>query len=608
MSKRFLLPIVMVAATLVFAHPMGNFSVSHYARFEPKAGSVDIVYVLDLAELPTFDLLRQWGLERSSPPAQLSGKVTQQAREWAKHLDIRADGKPVTPKFLSASYAIADGAGDLPIIRVTSRLRADATPGAFEYEDHNFPDRAGWKEIVIRPGGGGTIAKASQTSEERSKALTEYPQDPTLAPPQDVRASFEWTGKTPAVVAEKTQPTPPVIAAIPQPKAPLAVAPATMTPQAAPAGTVVKGDFLSRLLHQRELTLSMILIALLVAFGLGAAHALTPGHGKTIVAAYLVGSRGTLKHAAFLGAMVTFTHTVSVFLLGLATLFLFQYVMPEKITQALGVVSGLSIVAIGGWMLWKRLHSIGHGHSHGHGHHRHVHAVVAHDHAHFHDDANGHTHDHVLVAAQSHDDLHAHTHYHANTHDHLHAVSHRHSHEDEHAHTHDHLHAVADTHSHASFDQDQEHAHSHGGEQAHTHDHPHIHDHGKLMHSHGPGGQVHSHDVPDEITWGSLTALAVSGGLVPCESALVLLLSAIALGRIGLGLMLLVAFSIGLAAVLMVIGILVIYAKNLFPSSNKPHRHPAFQWIPVASAALVMCVGLIMTLVSMGWVEAKWMI
>jgi ABC-type nickel/cobalt efflux system permease component RcnA len=88
-------------------------------------------------------------------------------------------------------------------------------------------------------------------------------------------------------------------------------------------------DALTRLLHQQQLTPWMIAVAIGIAFALGAAHALTPGHGKTIVAAYLVGSRGTLKHAAFLGGMVTFTHTVSVFLLGLATLFLFQYVVPR---------------------------------------------------------------------------------------------------------------------------------------------------------------------------------------------------------------------------------------------------------------------------------------
>ena len=127
-------------------------------------------------------------------------------------------------------------------------------------------------------------------------------------------------------------------------------------------------DALTRLLHQQQLTPWMIAAAIGIAFVLGAAHALTPGHGKTIVAAYLVGSRGTLKHAAFLGAMVTFTHTVSVFLLGLATLFLFQYVVPQKVTQVLGAISGLSIVVIGGWMLYKRLRRAGHTHSHTHDH------------------------------------------------------------------------------------------------------------------------------------------------------------------------------------------------------------------------------------------------
>src|SRR6204780_3287299 len=134
----------------------------------------------------------------------------------------------------------------------------------------------------------------------------------------------------------------------------------------APPGSVVRGDMLSRLLHQRDIPPWMMLVGIGGAFLLGAAHALTPGHGKTIVAAYLVGSRGTLKHAAFLGAMVTFTHTVSVFLLGLATLFLFQYVVPEKIIPALGAISGLSIVAIGGSMFYKRLRRAHHTHGHAH--------------------------------------------------------------------------------------------------------------------------------------------------------------------------------------------------------------------------------------------------
>jgi len=275
------------------------------------------------------------------------------------------------------------------------------------------------------------------------------------------------------------------------------------------AGAAPQTNSLTRLLHQQQLTPWMIAAAVGIAFVLGAAHALTPGHGKTIVAAYLVGSRGTLKHAAFLGAMVTFTHTVTVFLLGLATLFLFQYVATQKVTQVLAAISGLSIVAIGGWMLFKRLLGAGHAHSHQH-----------------------HDHDH------------AHDHHH---HDHAHSLDHHH-------------------------------------------------------HDHGPGGHTH---MPDEISWSGLAALGASGGLVPCESALVLLLTAIALRRVGLGLILLVSFSLGLALVLMAIGVLVIYAKNLLPESAS--GNPFFRWVPVASAAVVLVLGILMTGVSLGWIQPTWM-
>ena len=285
-------------------------------------------------------------------------------------------------------------------------------------------------------------------------------------------------------------------------------------------------DALAKLLHQPEITPWMVAAAIGIAFVLGAAHALTPGHGKTIVAAYLVGSRGTLGHAAFLGAMVTFTHTVSVFLLGMATLFLFHYVVPENITRVLGAISGLSIVAIGAWMLYKRLRGTGHTHSHDHSH------TQAHDHQHAHD----HPHDH------------------------------------DHAHNHDHHHG-------------------------HDHPHEHVHEHGFHTHSH----------VPDEVSWSGLVALGASGGLVPCESALVLLLSAIALRRVGLGLVLLVSFSLGLAIVLMGIGVLVIYAKNLVPESKRGISNPFFRWIPVASAAVVLVLGVLMTGVSLGWIQPKWM-
>jgi ABC-type nickel/cobalt efflux system permease component RcnA len=225
--------------------------------------------------------------------------------------------------------------------------------------------------------------------------------------------------------------------------------------------------------------------------------------------------------------MVTFTHTVSVFLLGMATLFLFQYVVPENITRVLGAISGLSIVAIGAWMLYKRLRGTAH--------------TPTHDH---------HTHD-----------------------DH-----HHHDHPHDHDHSHDHPH---------------EHGHGHD----HAHDHGHTHEHAPHGHSH----------MPEEVSWSGLVALGASGGLVPCESALVLLLSAIALRRVGLGLVLLVSFSLGLAIVLMGIGVLVIYAKNLLPESTRTSGNPFFRWMPVASAAVVLVLGLLMTGVSLGWIQPQWM-
>lgn len=97
-------------------------------------------------------------------------------------------------------------------------------------------------------------------------------------------------------------------------------------------------------------------------------------------------------------------------------------------------------------------------------------------------------------------------------------------------------------------------------------------------------------------------ALGASGGLVPCPAAMVLLLSAVAIGRIGLGLVLLIAFSLGLAVVLMAIGMLVIYAKNWLPESAKNSQHPWLRFAPVASAILILCVGMLMTAASLRWI------
>jgi nickel/cobalt exporter len=246
---------------------------------------------------------------------------------------------------------------------------------------------------------------------------------------------------------------------------------------------VAQGESLSRLLHQGQIGWSAMLLALLAAFAFGAVHALSPGHGKTLVAAYLVGSRGTPRHAVFLGLTVTFTHTVSVFALGLVTLYLSRFVLPETITPILGAISGVTIVWVGATLLYRRTAGR-----------------------------------RMATPAQG------------------------------------------------------------------------------LAHDHGDG-RIHTH-LPEEISVGGLIALGASGGLVPCPSALVLLLTSVSLGRVGLGLTLLVAFSAGLAVVLTGIGLAVLYAKHWLPDRAKTAESPWFRYLPVASAAFIVCIGMAMTWVS----------
>jgi nickel/cobalt exporter len=511
----------LAALTLVLsAHPMGNFSVNHYSKIQIEPDGADILFVLDLAEIPTFELLQKWGMTAGSPKPDLQAKAVAEAREWAKQLRVTADGKPVTARFLGAEMVMADGAGNLPVMRVSTRLKVVAAPGKLEYADGTFPDRtAGWKEVVVVAKDGAGIKTSTAGAKDLSQGLTAYPQDATVAPPQDLKAAIVWVS-TPVekpVITEKRELTPE-----PAPVAAPIVAPApTATTVAEPnsMGQVKRNDFLSNALKGGEIGWGLGFACVAVAFWFGALHAMEPGHGKTMVAAYLVGAKGTMKHAVFLGGMVTFTHTISVFFLGLVTLFLSQYIMPDKISKVLGIVSGLTILYLGGMLLYKRLRGVS-GDDQGHSHHLHDE---------FEDNGD------MAFPAPSH---------------------------------------------------------------SHDHDHSHSHSHGGLTHTHD--GHTHSHVPEGDVTFKSLVALGASGGLVPCPSALVLLLSAISIGRTGFGLLLLVSFSLGLALVLMAMGLLVVYAKNLFPDRKSDKPNLFFQYMPIVSAAIIFVIGIVLTGNSLG--------
>jgi ABC-type nickel/cobalt efflux system permease component RcnA len=488
---------ILFAGAVAFAHPFGNLSVNHYARLEPGAKGVDVTYVLDLAEIPSFELIQSWGVAKDAPQNVLQAKAAEQARTWADNLVFTENGKLLTPRIETTEVGVQDGAGNLPVLHITMKLHVDAAAGRFEYEDRNYAKRAGWREIVIRPGAGADVSKASNGDAELSQALTAFPQDLTKAP-QDTRAWFEWSVVNGPVTRK------PVIEPLAAPAIPSSP---TAAPTALPVnpGTVKRSDAISRILQMKEIPWPLMATLIALAFWFGALHALEPGHGKTMVAAYLVGSRGTPKHAILLGATVTFTHTISVFILGLGTMFLSHYFMPDRISKVLGIVSGLTIVGIGIMLLWRRARSAAHVHHHAH-------------------------------------------------------------------------------------------AHSH----AHDHHHPHTHTHDGHTHTHTHDGHTHSHVPEGEISTGSLLALGASGGLVPCPSALVLLLSAISIGRPGLGMILLVAFSLGLAIVLMATGMAVLYAKSLFPE-RKEKGGAFFRYMPVISAAAIVAIGIVMTSVSLGW-------
>lgn len=502
------------------AHPMGNFSVSHYSRLHFKSGAVEVTYVLDLAEIPAFQLLGNWQIDWKNQD-DLSAKSTQQAPEWLDNVDLMQAGRRLPLHIQFVQPRATEGAGGLPVLRIAVQASAVVKPGDVTYEDRNFPGRAGWKEIVIDHDSGVAIAKSSQSVTDISKALTVYPTDPGINQPQDLTAQVDGYTVRPVTAPVATSSR--HVTELPAPVAPAPVTESRPFSQRSSQGpgAVVRGDFLSKMLQRKQLGGGLLLLGIFAAFGLGAMHALSPGHGKTIVAAYLVGSRGTLKHAGLLGFTVTFTHTFTVFLIGLGTLFFQQYFVAEKVVSVLGTVSGLSIVSVGLFLLYQRSKSLMEG-------------AGVHLHSH-----EGYFHSHDVQPRRT---------------------------------------RIAELRAAESLVDD------------------------GLVHSHG--GSTHSHVIEGEITPGSLIALGISGGIVPCPSALILMLSAIALGRPAVGLILLVAFSTGLALVLMACGAVAIYAKSLMPRSEGFTRRPLLRLIPVFSAVVVICLGLVMTGVSAGWVQS----
>jgi ABC-type nickel/cobalt efflux system permease component RcnA len=467
----------LISAAPAAAHPLGNFSVNHLTEVTVSADRVGLLYILDQAEIPTFQ-------ERGTPPEEV---LARKRAEVLRRLELRVDGRRVELRAEpGASISFPPGQGGLPVTRVTLPLSAAVRmPARIELRDETFPDRVGWKAVVAHPGEG-TDVRSSAASEDVTNRLRSYPEDLLRSPLDQRSATFEATEGTGALTAPRTP-----------------GGAATTTDRGA-------GGF-GGLFEDAAAGQGVLIVLLLAAFGWGAVHALSPGHGKAMVAAYLVGSRGTARDAVALGLVVTVTHTVGVFALGLVTLLLSAHVLPEDLYPWLNLVAGVLVLVVGAsvlrsrirWGREQRAHHHPHPHPHGHGH--------------------------------GHDDHHEHP-------------------------------------------------------QAHHHEHPHTH-----QHEHG---HPHTHELPDRITGRTLIAAGAAAGLIPCPSALVVLLAAVSQHQVALGLLLIVAFSLGLAATLTGLGLAVVSAGRFTARIDVTGRFVAA--LPAASAVLICGVGCLLTLQALG--------
>jgi ABC-type nickel/cobalt efflux system permease component RcnA len=496
--------LVAVVAGPAAAHPLGNFSINHLSTVRVSEQRVEVRYVLDQAEIPTVQ-------ERSRSRAEL---ISRKRDEIARGLELHVDGRSVPLRVAGPpELTFPQGAGGLDTSRFEFTLTAAVdSPRRVSLRDQTFADRVGWKAIVSAPGKG-TAVRTDAPSGDPTHGLRRYPQDLLSSPLDRREASFS-----------------------------VKPGPGTLSAPRSEGGkfatTRASGDGFAGLFEDAAAGRGVLVLLLLAAFGWGALHALSPGHGKAMVAAYLVGTRGKARHAVGLGATVTVAHTIGVFALGFVTLALSQYVLPEDLYPWLNLVSGLLVVGIGAGVLRSRLRwgrerraggapladDLGPSPDAGHSH--------AHDHGHAHGGGLAHALDHLR--GRQHGPAHAHSHAHDPKHDHSHA-------------------------------------------------HHHVRE---------PAGDEHT------VTTRSLLGLGAAAGMIPCPSALVVLLGAISQHEVALGLLLILAFSLGLAGTLTGLGIGVVYARRLIPRLDVPRFGLAGRLtasLPAASAVVIVGVGCVLT-------------
>ncbi|MCX4593067.1 sulfite exporter TauE/SafE family protein [Streptomyces sp. NBC_01549] len=500
--------LVLVPTAAASAHPLGNFTVNRYDGLVAAPRQLRVDHVEDLAEIPAT---------QAKPDLEKLGMTDwarQRCETAATGSKVTVDGQPAALSVVTSHAKLRPGQAGLNTLRVECRLTA-ALPkeGTVSLGFHSAgADRGpGWREITAR-GDRMTLATSDVPTKSVSHELTSYPKALLSSPADTATASLRIRPGGPALVEERAE------------------APgASVLPRGADRWT----EALNNLVAHHHLTLGFAALALVISVFLGAMHALAPGHGKTLMAATAAarGGKAGLRDVLPLAASVTITHTLGVVALGL--LVTAGSAAAPSVIAWLGIGSGVLVAFAGTTLVRRAWRNRPRPHGHGHDH------ANAHDHAHPHPHSHEHAHDH--------------------------------EHEHEHEHTEEHERPLVLAHAHASaataVAESKPHTHGHERGHSHDHDHDHHHDHAHphphshdsavsptLEHTHG--GFTHTHEVAPTLRGTIL--LGFAGGLVPSPSAVVVLVGAAALGQAWFGLLLVLAYGVGLALTLTAAGFAVV--------------------------------------------------
>jgi nickel/cobalt transporter (NicO) family protein len=456
------LVVAMLGAARVSAHPLGNFTINHLTKASIRADDLTLKYVLDIAEIPTFQIMRERGIDGPQRVARLERWSADEVALVTGGLQVTVDG--VALRLIpGAPYAATrPGAGGLPTLYWVEEFRTALPPGNgarhLEIRDVVYPGRIGWRDIVVSP------------EQEPTKELRSYP-SALIGSPRHVEGVRLTLAADARVLARAT----------------------IDEAESTPAGSTsqIRSNALSDMLAKGVSNPWLVLLTLIMATGLGALHALEPGHGKTLLAVSLVGARATSKQALILAIGLTFAHTAGVLALGVLMLAAAQWIVPENVYPWITLASGMMVAVLGANALSRYIKT-----------------------------RRGQAHAHIDGRMDS----------------------------------------------------------SIAGE-AHDHEH----DHGD--HQHVPSGSA-------PLSFGSVVLIAMSGNVAPCPAALVVLLAALTLHQLGYGLLVIVAFSVGLASVLTGLGIALVHGATWL--SNRPSFEKAVRYGPPVSATVIAGIGAVM--------------